>query len=1217
MEKKSQFKRSSILRRSGVSILTFLMILGMLPVLFEQGIAKADSCYEATETDSNGVEWNLIGTLTELTCVQYDLNGNYKLKTDITEEVMSAYLNGGSWLPITEKIEEEPQPFTGRFDGEGHSISGLKSTDENQDYVGLFYGLRDAEVKNLILKDVSFVGNARVGGLAGDIANSIIEGVHLSGDIKGNIRVGGITGLSDDSTYLDNSTNVTVVASGEEGDSLGGLIGESNRDTILRNATEGEVNGYEVIGGLIGESNGTSIHQSYGSGRVTGNYQVGGLIGQLNFEQDQAITDNYVVGYVNSVASGENEYAAEAIGGLIGEVKKVRRSDDEAQINIRNNYVAASFAIGDPDDTSLMIDEQTIGSVVGSLVDPEAQVNFSNIYYDLIKSSLHQQGQANNGNGIPTEQMKQQSSYNAWDFVEVWTFRQGINDGYPVLRSSKMGNTPNPPHPDPTINFAEGYPKHGLVTQTTSKITVKLNKAGRFYFDNDEWDMFADQQTKETTKLNAVNKQSYIDLDANEEMSFLSKGLIGNIYYRLYMAVEDTNGQLVDMGSWIYATLNNLTPLPEEVSATAGDGQATIHWTGDPELNYYVYMYKGTEAPEDPDLWINVTELLTNEQAITGLTNGESYVFAVRSYASESMNSNYVPSNVVIPQGENSGGGGTDPDPDFPVPQHVVATKSGKQVTLSWDNLSNGIASVYMYEGTSPPDDSSQWILVSSSVLADHWEIRDLREGGKYIFAVKAHYQGGLSEYGVSNVVTIEADTSNPETPGNGGGGIVTPAPSTPSPSAPAVTSPAPQKEVIKVDVENGDQASTIASLEISRTRGTDGTVRDELQLNQSKAQLIIDQLKQTGSSTAVILIPDAKDEVSQWDLTLSSGSSALLAEQGVNLIISNPNVRITIPASSLKDRTDDIYFRLVPVKKEAERADIQTRAQSNESIIQFAGTQDIQILGRPMTIQTNLQSRPVTLVLPIGANQLVGVKSEELGVYIEHSNGTKELVHGKLVNLDSNNQQGVEIEVDQFSTFSIVKVKDWTHNTLNARPYIQGYVDGSFRPERSVSRAEMATLITRVLGGTSTTEGNHTFKDVKSTHWAQSAIAAAAQSGYVKGYTNGSFKPDQAMTRGELASVLQHLLSAEQAADATNTFNDLNNHWAQQAIAQLNAVGVVTGYADGTFRPGQLVTRAEAVTMLNKLIGLESTTNVARQWSDVPDTHWAYKAIEAASISQ
>lgn len=324
--------------------------------------------------------------------------------------------------------------------------------------------------------------------------------------------------------------------------------------------------------------------------------------------------------------------------------------------------------------------------------------------------------------------------------------------------------------------------------------------------------------------------------------------------------------------------------------------------------------------------------------------------------------------------------------------------------------------------------------------------------------------------------------------------------------------------------------------------------------------------------------------------------------------------MKIIIPASSLNGRTDHIYFRLVPVKKESQRLEIQTRAQANESIIQFVGTTDIQIIGRPMTIETNLQSRPVTLILPLDVNQVAGVKSEELGVYIEHSDGTKELVHGKRVTLNGNHQQGVEIEVNKFSTFSIVKVRDWTDNTLKAQPYIQGYTDGSFRPERNVTRAEMATLITRILG-TSTLKGSHEFTDVTSSHWAQAAILAAAQSGSVQGYKDGSFKPDQAITRAEMAVVLQPLLTSDQMTAASIAFTDVNEHWAQQAVEQLSSAGVVTGYTDGTFRPSQPITRAEVVTMLNKLIGLQAETNAAGQWSDVPATHWAYEAIQAASI--
>ncbi|QLG37039.1 S-layer homology domain-containing protein [Paenibacillus sp. E222] len=1211
MRKKDHQKRSRLLRRIGIVILTFFMVFGMLPVVFQQGVVQAKSCYDLTEKDSDDVEWKLISTPEELYCVREDLNGNYKLKNDISEAAMSTFLNGGSWTPIADIIEDELMPFTGRFDGNGYSISGLKTTDENQNDVGLFSVLQGAEVKNLILNDVSIKGNVIVGGLAGRSIESRIEGIQISGNIQGNMRVGGISGLSDESEYINNSTNVEVIALGEDGDSLGGLVGESNKSTIIANAAEGIVSGYEAVGGLIGESNDNFIRQSYASGQVTGNYQVGGLIGQLNYELSHTIADNYVVGSVSSHATGNNDFSAEAIGGLIGEVKKYDESAS-AKIDIQNNYVAASMDITVPDNSSSPIDNQTIGSVIGNLNDPENQVIFTNNYYDLAKSSTNQQNGSNYAMGLTTEQMKQQSNFNGWDFDGVWTTRNRINDGYPILRSSKLMTAPTPPLPDRTIDYLYPYPTSGTITQSTSKVIVKLNEAGRFYFDNQVFDEEIEGQSNEDTKLHALANLSYVDLEANEVRSFLFTGLEENTLYRMFLAVEDTNGQLWDMGGRGYETLANSTPLPQNVVATPGDGQAAIEWTTEPELEYRVYMYQGTEAPKDPDLWTNVTDSYIDGH-IGGLTNGESYVFAVRSYASDEENSDYVASNVVIPQEENNNGGGSnpnpDPDPNFPVPQHVVATKGEKKVVLTWDPILNGLASVYMYEGSSAPVDPSQWVLVTSNILNSSWEINDLREGEKYIFAVRAVYEDGVSEYGISNSVKINITPSNPETPGNGGGGgVITPTPVTPT------TPQAPQKEVIKVDVANGDQASTIASLKINRTRGTDGTVKDELLLDQSKTQTIIDQLKQTGSHTAVVLIPDAKDEVSQWDLKLSPQSSVMLAEQGVNLVISNPNVKIIIPASSLNGRTDDIYFRLVPVKKESQRLEIQTRAQANESIIQSVGTTDIQIIGRPMMIETNLQSRPVTLILPLDANQVAGVKSEELGVYIEHSDGTKELVHGKRVTLNGDNQQGVEIEVNKFSTFSIVRVKDWTDNTLKAQPYIQGYTDGSFRPERNVTRAEMATLITRILG-TSTLEGSHEFTDVTSSHWAQASISAAAQSGSVQGYTDGSFKPDQAITRAEMAVVLQPLLTSAQMTTAPTAFTDMNEHWAQQAVEQLSSAGVVTGYKDGMFRPSQPITRAEAVTMLNKLIGLQAETNASGHWSDVPATHWAYEAIEAASI--
>ncbi|PZT52942.1 S-layer homology domain-containing protein [Paenibacillus silvae] len=757
------------------------------------------------------------------------------------------------------------------------------------------------------------------------------------------------------------------------------------------------------------------------------------------------------------------------------------------------------------------------------------------------------------------------------------------------------------------IDFVRGAPNYPIdvkVTASTFKSSVKLTESARLYYEIRIVDWLSPRPELDTIKANATLAGTYIDLQAEEEKDLFFNHLSPLTDYAVYFTADDPGNNsvdLVDLGYQQFQTLEGSPFTPTNVKAVAGNAQAKISWNSDLSVTDAVYMYQGSKEPVDPDNWIDITNMLNSEKVINGLTNGLPYIFAVKStFNDDHTESDYVVSNVVTP--------------GLPEAPATLTPQAGNgQVKLDWSSVPEieGYV-VYMYQGSGAPQNPESWVKVAGPMDALQYTVTNLTNGLPYVFAVRTSNGSGASDFKVSVSVT-------PQAPSSGGGEVVvTPSPS-PSTSSSTAPSTAPQKEIIKVDVANGEQASTIDSLELSRTRGTDGTIKDELILNQSKAQSVIDQLKKTGSHTAVIRIPDVKDEVSQWDVKLAKESVKLFTEQGIELVISNPNVKVSIPAASLKDRTDDVYFRLVPVKKQKTREAIEQRLLANETLIQFAGTKNIQVLGRPMTIETNLQSRPVTLVLPVDSKQLAGVNPADLGVYIEHSSGTKELVHGKLVTLNKdNNQQGIEIHVDQFSTFSVVRVKDWAGQTTQAQPYIRGYADGRFQPERFVTRAEMAALMIRV-SGTAEAESEASFADVKANHWAESSIMAAVQAGYVKGYPDGSFKPEQAITRAELANVLQHMLKGEQtaASDAAAAFKDVQQHWAQEAINRLNAAGVLTGYTDGTFRPEQPVTRAEAVTMINKLIGLQPASAAIKAWSDVSDTHWAYQAIEAASIKE
>ncbi|QDH21958.1 S-layer homology domain-containing protein [Saccharibacillus brassicae] len=450
--------------------------------------------------------------------------------------------------------------------------------------------------------------------------------------------------------------------------------------------------------------------------------------------------------------------------------------------------------------------------------------------------------------------------------------------------------------------------------------------------------------------------------------------------------------------------------------------------------------------------------------------------------------------------------------------------------------------------------------------------------------------------------------------------------PSTPStgsgePSTPIVTAPTPSNTTtINVNVQNDKttNGSVVSTLAITRTKGTDGTTKDALQLTPAKAAEIINLLKTSGSKTAAIVLPDTNDEVSQWDLTVPNAASKVLTAEGVELVILNPNVRITVPASSLTNLTDDLYFRLIPVKSTSTSAEIQARALATPEIVATANGGNITVLGRPMTIETNLQSRPVTLTLPLPAGStFTAAQQRKLGVYIEHSDGTKQLVPGKVVT-GEDGKPGLELTVNHFSTFTIVNVSSWG-GTLNAAPYILGYQDGSFKPEQDITRAELAAIVGRITGMTT---GTAAFSDVKNGSWASTVAGPAAASGIMTGYSDGTFKPNASITRAELAAALAKLLpqSGLNTSAAAAGFRDLAaGHWATEAAAQLQAAGVITGYADGSFKPEQAITRAEAVMMINRLIALDASTTQpgAGEWTDVASAHWAHDAILAASMKR
>jgi|GEM_PF-2332449 len=149
------------------------------------------------------------------------------------------------------------------------------------------------------------------------------------------------------------------------------------------------------------------------------------------------------------------------------------------------------------------------------------------------------------------------------------------------------------------------------------------------------------------------------------------------------------------------------------------------------------------------------------------------------------------------------------------------------------------------------------------------------------------------------------------------------------------------------------------------------------------------------------------------------------------------------------------------------------------------------------------------------------------------------------------------------------------------------GYADGTFGPNKDVTRAEFVALTNRAFG--IDTQGTAGFSDVAAGQWYYKDIAAAVAAGYTGGYPDGTFKPGQSISRQEVASIMVRLLKLEPSTGGLEKFNDASRipQWSRSSIGAVVKAGLMGGYPDGTFQSGKSITRAEAVATLDRALGL------------------------------
>ena len=191
-------------------------------------------------------------------------------------------------------------------------------------------------------------------------------------------------------------------------------------------------------------------------------------------------------------------------------------------------------------------------------------------------------------------------------------------------------------------------------------------------------------------------------------------------------------------------------------------------------------------------------------------------------------------------------------------------------------------------------------------------------------------------------------------------------------------------------------------------------------------------------------------------------------------------------------------------------------------------------------------------------------------------------------------------------------------------KAYIMGYPDGSFRPDGDMSRAEAAAIFARLIADkkNESVKGTPSFKDTPNNEWYSAFVGYLEKYNIISGYEDGIFRPDESITRAEFVAMtvrFNSLFNEVKKDGYTVKYTDVaSNYWAYSDIAYAKNVGWLNGYADGTFKGDNAITRAEVVTVVNKATGriadegyITKNVSVLNKFTDIRNNSvWYYSDV-------
>ncbi|MEF2965693.1 S-layer homology domain-containing protein [Paenibacillus sp. M1] len=1099
-------------------------------------------------------EWSAeIANAHQLQLIALNLDADYKLAEDIdfgdtfvdgsSDMWATSGSSGGGFIPLGSTLNGWSS-FTGSLDGQGRTITGLYINGNvypggNAGLFSSIYG----EVSRLHLIDGQVTGGNRIGLLAGDNGTSgRIADVHASGEVTGGIfAAGGLIGYN-----VGSIGNSSWNGSVQGMSAVGGLVGWNNSGSVLNEVSAiGRVGGISDIGGLVGNNAGI-INLSYADSNTSGTTIVGGLVGRnaagamvsQSFASGNITGSDSVGGLAGTnISNIFNSYATGSIqgssnmGGLVGQNTGI----------IQNAYAVVTFSGGDE-----------IGGLVG-------------LNIGLVGASFYNTettGKSDTGKGEPlsTAAMKQSAAYGSgWNWGGLWGIQEGKS--YPFLQGIDAAAQPD--IASPTVVDAMILGEHPDQIALTLDEEVEASGGSGL-------SVMAGGEAVPLTRVEGTGSKTLVltltqAMDPGRQTFLSYDNGVGSI-------ADPAGNRLLGFENMPVEFIPDADTEPPtiEISMTKTDGSGYMdgEWTNQ-SVGVHVEAYDSgsvtsvTYSTDGEATWNPYfDDIVLNEDGTYHLAFKA--VDAAGNEAAERRTVNISTSGILLtPTLVNADGS-----------EYANGEWANASVTVSVYAKAGdlGIASfTYSLDGGDlQPYANREPIAIS--------------DDGVHNLRFEAEDEAGNTrslEIAVNIDKTPPSVALNPdgrETASASAATAVTVSDTLSGPDASSLQyvwttsgtaptegwAPFVNGSVLKIDNADGDWFVHVRALD---------RAGNESKVSSRRFRLSGQETNEPGGNES--------DRSSHSGGSRASGSVYPVGLEGRK--IDFPGGRLIIPAGALN-------------------------RQFNVNIDEFVGIGSLpfedgeRLIGKVIELKLDAAEKfdkAVTVHLFFDPES-VRKENEELGLYRldeeakrwtrldqvdvdweQGMAGGKTVLFGKFAIIASGKAEEQHPELQTGSRFTDVQ-RHWAQNYIEKLAdtgAVNGFQDGSFRPDHNISRAEFAAILVRALNLTDT-EGK-TFTDTKG-HWAEEAIGAAYSHGIVKGYASGNFGPDDPITREQMAVMLvQALHLPDPASETSFADQDQIAGWARNSVMAAAGAGLLSGYPDNTFIPEAQATRAEAVAAI------------------------------------